>query len=262
MHWPSSRPRLRWGAKSGHAEARPRRDRGRGWGAAPGGGTPHCAASRGGEPGGRAIAAPGQGQGQVGEPRRGGAGEAAPGRGMPRPRAIAKPGPSRTETGRARGSRAGQGTPRRGIARGSRDRIGAELAMPAAWLRRGPRAGGHVHRAGREGAARAPQAAASGASERIEPGGGARPRTPGRAAARGGEAGTGGERAGPRTRRAGAGEEEGGGGEEEGDGEAHRRGRGGTDERRRGTRTAISSGESDGEEIEGAGRRGREKGDE
>jgi hypothetical protein len=54
-----------------------------------------------------------------------------------------------------------------------------------------------------------------------------------------------------------------GGGEEgEGDGEAHRGGRVGADERCRGARTVISSGESDGEEREGAGRRGREKGDE
>jgi hypothetical protein len=60
----------------------------------------------------------------------------------------------------------------------------------------------------------------------------------------------------------GLGKKKGGGGEGEGDGEAHRGGRGGADERRRGARTAISSGESDGEEREGVGRRGREKGHE
>jgi hypothetical protein len=74
----------------------------------------------------------------------------------------------------------------------------------------------------------------------------------GRATARGGEAGT----------RRGGGPRRGGGGHGAGDGEAHRGGRGGADERRRGARTAISSGESDGEEREGVGRRGREKGHE
>jgi hypothetical protein len=140
---------------------------------------------------------------------------------------------------------------------GSRDRARAELAVPAMWLRRGPRAG----------AARTVPDARGLRARRGQPrrgrastpswGGGARPHAPGRAAARGGEDGTGGERAGTRTWRAGAGEEEGGGGEGEGDGEAHRGGRGGADERRLGARTAISSGESDGEEREGAGRRGR-----